>query len=302
MLIKNPKGWEIPENQATSEHVFLNRRRILQAAGFLGMRGLLAAAAKRNPSFSLDRPVTPEWAATGFNNYYEFHPTDKQAVKDQVGKFQTDSWSIEVTGLAERPGRCDLDKLIREMPIEERLYRFRCVEAWSMAVPWTGFPLAALLKKIGPKSKAKYIRFITANRPDQMPGMRMAPWYPWPYREALRLDEAWNDLAMLVTGVYGKPLPVQNGAPIRLIVPWKYGFKSIKSIVEIELTSDRPETFWNKLQPNEYGFFANVNPKKPHPRWSQATERLIPNMDRRATLLYNGYEEWVAPMYTGAES
>jgi sulfoxide reductase catalytic subunit YedY len=302
MLIKNLKGWEIPENQATPEHVFLNRRRILQAAGFLGMRGLLAAAAKRNPSFELDRPVTPEWAATGFNNYYEFHPTDKQAVKDQVGKFQTHPWSIEVTGLAERPGRYDLDELIREMPIEERLYRFRCVEAWSMAVPWTGFPLAALLKKIGPQPKANYIRFVTANRPDEMPGMQMAPWYPWPYRESLRLDEAWNDLTMLVTGVYGKPLPAQNGAPIRLIVPWKYGFKSIKSIVEIELTSGRPETFWNKLQPNEYGFFANVNPKKPHPRWSQSTERLIPNMDRRATLPYNGYGEWVAQMYTGKES
>ena len=291
MLIKNPRGWEIPEREATPEHVFINRRRILQAAGFLGLTGLLAAdSVPRNPAFKLDRPVTPEWAATSFNNYYEFHPTDKQAVKDQVGKFQAHPWPVEVTGLAEHTGRYEVDSLVREMPLEERLYRFRCVEAWAMAVPWTGFPLAALLKKIRPKPEAKFVRFVTAKRPDEMPGIKMAPSYPWPYHEALRLDEASNDLTMLVTGVYGKPLPAQNGAPIRLIVPWKYGFKSIKSIVGIELTSRRPETFWNKMEPAEYGFFANVNPKKPHPRWSQATERLIPNMDRRPTLLYNGYE------------
>ncbi len=265
------------------------------------MSGLLEAAVQRNEAFTLDRPVTPEWAATGFNNYYEFHPTDKQAVKDNTGKFVTKPWSIEVKGLVRKPGTYDLDELLKKVQLEERLYRFRCVEAWSMAVPWTGFPLSEFLNMVEPESNARYLRFETANRPDQMPGMKMAPWYTWPYYEGLRMDEALNELTLLVTGVYGKPLPAQNGAPVRLIVPWKYGFKSIKSIVKIEFVARRPDTFWNDFQPKEYGFFANVNPKKPHPRWSQATERVIPNMDRRPTLLYNGYEEWVAAMYSGKE-
>ncbi len=170
-----------------------------------------------------------------------------------------------------------------------------------MVVPWTGFPLSEFIKLVEPKSKAKYIRFQTAYRPGQMPGMRMASWYPWPYWEGLRMDEAMNEMTMLVTGIYGKPLPVQNGAPVRLIVPWKYGFKSIKSIVKIEFRTAEPTTFWNSQEPDEYGFFANVNPKQPHPRWSQATERVIPNMDRRPTLPYNGYGEWVGDMYTGNE-
>jgi sulfoxide reductase catalytic subunit YedY len=265
------------------------------------MSGLLEAAARRNEKFTLDRPVTPEWAATRFNNYYEFHPTDKQAVKDNTGKFVTSPWTVEVRGHVEKPGKYDLDDLLKKVDLEERLYRFRCVEAWAMAVPWTGFPLARFIELLEPKPKAKYVRFQTANRPEQMPGMKMAPWYPWPYYEGLRMDEAMNELTLLVTGIYGKPLPVQNGAPVRLITPWKYGFKSIKSIVKIEFLAKRPKTFWNDLQPAEYGFFGNVNPKKPHPRWSQATERLIPNMARRPTLLYNGYEEWVSAMYSGEE-
>ena len=309
MLIKRRRGWEIPESEATPEGAFWNRREILRAAGFLGLGGLLQAAegasklypARRNEKFTLDRPVTPEWAATGFNNYYEFHPTDKRAVKDLTGRFKTHPWTIEIRGQVNNPQKLDLDDLLEKVELEERLYRFRCVEAWSMAVPWTGFPMRRLIEIADPKPKAKYVRFVTANRPAEMPGMRKAPWYPWPYYEGLRLDEAANELTMLVTGVYGKPLPVQNGAPIRLIVPWKYGFKSIKSIVRIEFTAKRPRTFWNDVQPREYGFYANVDPARPHPRWSQATEKVIPNMEVRRTLPYNGYGEWVAEMYTGKE-
>ncbi len=309
MLVKIPKGWEIPESEATPEEVYLNRRQILKAAGFLGMGSLIALAAgdegpypaERNPEFKLDRPITPEWAATSYNNFYEFHPTDKSAVKDMVDKFQPLPWSVEVKGLVNKPGTFDLDGLLKTMPLEERLYRFRCVEAWSMAVPWTGFPFSELVKRAEPKPEAKFVRFVTVNRPKEMPGMKMAPWYPWPYYEGLRMDEALNPLALMVTGLYGKPLPKQNGAPIRMIVPWKYGYKSIKSVVTVEFVAKRPKTFWNDVASSEYGFYSNVNPKKPHPRWSQAVEKVIPNMDRRPTLLYNGYEKWVAEMYKGNE-
>ena len=308
MLIRLPNGWELPEREATPEHIYYNRRDILRAAGFLAGASVLGAVegkgpypAKQNPEFTLDRPVTPEWAATSYNNYYEFHPTDKERAKDNTGKFVTHPWTIEVKGLVHKPQTLDLDDLLRTMPFEERLYRFRCVEAWAMAVPWTGFPLSELIKKVEPKPEAKYLRFVTVNRPDQMPGMKMAPWYSWPYYEALRMDEAMNPLAMMVTGLYGKPLPKQNGAPIRVIVPWKYGYKNPKSIVTIEFTAKQPRTFWNDSQPSEYGFYSNVNPKKPHPRWSQATEKVIPNMEVRPTLLYNGYEKWVAGLYNGKE-
>jgi len=309
MLIKIPEGWEIPEREATPEHVYHSRREILRAAGFLGAAGLLHAAetakgpypAKRNPEFTLDRPITEEWAATGFNNFYEFHPTDKQAVKDMVGKFTTSPWTIEVKGLVAKTRTLDLDDLLKTMPLEERLYRFRCVEAWSMAVPWTGFPLAELIKKLEPKPEARFVRFVTANRPDQMPGMKMAAWYKWPYYEGLRMDEALNPLAMVVTGLYGKPLPRQNGAPVRVITPWKYGYKSIKSIVTIEFVAKQPGTFWNDTIPAEYGFYSNVDPTKPHPRWTQAQEKVIPRMEIRPTLPYNGYEKWVAGMYKGKE-
>jgi sulfoxide reductase catalytic subunit YedY len=311
MLIRIPKGWEIPEREATPEAAFLNRRQILAAAGFLG--GLLETEdaaradskslypAKRNPEFTLDRPITEEWAATSYNNFYEFNAEDKGAVKNLVGSFTTSPWSIDVGGLVNKPQQLDLDDLVRSMPLEERLYRFRCVEAWSMAVPWTGFPLSALIRRVDPKPEAKFVRFITVNRPDQMPGIKRYHWYPFPYFEGLRMDEAMNPLTMLVTGMYGKPLPKQNGAPVRVIVPWKYGYKSPKSIVKIEFVAKQPATFWNQLQPTEYGFYSNVNPKKPHPRWSQATEKVIPNMERRPTLLYNGYEKWVAAMYKGNE-
>jgi sulfoxide reductase catalytic subunit YedY len=300
MLIKIPRGWEIPERLATPEGVYLNRRSLLKAAGFLGMSGLLEAAAKQNPEFTLDRPVTPEWAATGYNNFYEF-TTEKEQVKNRVGAFVTSPWKIEVTGQVNKPKTFDVDDLVDRMPLEERLYRFRCVEAWSMAVPWTGFPVSALIKEVDPKPQAKFMRMWTAKRPDQMPGIKAQPWYSFPYYEALRLDEAMNPLALFVTGIYGKPLPKQNGAPFRLITPWKYGLKSIKSIVKIEFVSRQPSTFWNDLQSKEYGFYSNVNPKRPHPRWSQAQEKVIPMMELRPTLMYNGYEKWVAGLYKGDE-
>lgn len=307
MLIRIPQGWSFPEREAAPEHTYWNRRQILRAAGFLASP-LLAAAepgsiypAKRNPEFTLDRPLTPEWAATGYNNYYEFHPTDKQAVKDLVGKFKPKPWTIEVKGLVNKPQVFDLDDLLKSMPFEERTYRFRCVEAWAMAVPWTGFPMSALIKLVDPKPEARYLRFVTVMRKDEMPGLKMAPWYPWPYFEALRMDEAMNPLAMFVTGMFGKPLPTQNGAPFRAIVPWKYGYKSPKSIASIEFTAKQPSTFWNKQQPAEYGFYSNVNPAKPHPRWSQAQEKVIPNMEIRPTQPYNGYEKWVAGLYNGKE-
>jgi sulfoxide reductase catalytic subunit YedY len=308
MLINVPRGWEIPEREATPEHAYRNRRQILRSLGFLAAAPWLSAAeakgpypAKRNPQFTLDRPVTEEWAATGYNNYYEFHPTDKQAVKDNVGKFKPWPWKIRVKGLVKEAKVIDVEDLLKRMPFEERLYRFRCVEAWSMAVPWTGFPMSVLVKELEPKPEAKYIRFVTVNRPSEMPGMRMAPHYPWPYFEGLRMDEAMNPLTMFVTGIYGKPLPAQNGAPFRVIVPWKYGYKSIKSVELIEFTAKEPPTLWNRMAPDEYGFYSNVDPDKPHPRWSQRFEKVIPKGDLKRTLKYNGYGEWVAGLYNGKE-
>lgn len=307
--IKIPKGWEISEREVTPEAIYLNRRAILQAAGFLGMEGLLAAAtgdknpypAKRNNEYNLDNPITDEWAATGYNNFYEFNAEDKSAVKNETGKFVTSPWKFQVTGLVNNPQTFDVDDLVRTFPLEERVYHHRCVEAWAMTVPWTGVSLSKLIERVQPKPEAKFVRFVTVNRPDQMPGIKRYNWYPWPYFEALRMDEAMHPLCMLVTGIYGKPLPKQNGAPVRIVCPWKYGYKSPKSLDRIEFVAKQPATFWNKLQPAEYGWYSNVNPKKPHPRWSQATEKVIPNMGRHSTRLYNGYEKWVAGLYNGKE-
>lgn len=300
MLIQTPTGWEIPSREATPETVYWKRREILQAAGFLTAFGGLAAGANRNPEFTLDRPLTPEWAASSYNNYYEF-TTDKMRVKDVAKGFRTRPWTVEVAGLCAKPRVYDLDDLLRRMPMEERLYRHRCVEAWAMAVPWTGFPLAKLLGEAEPQATARYVRFLTVNRREEMPGIRYSGNYEWPYREALRIDEAMNPLAFLVTGLYGKPLPTQNGAPLRLALPWKYGFKGPKAIVRIELMANKPGTFWNEVAPKEYGFFANVDPTRPHPRWSQAVEQMIPDMRRTRTLPYNGYGKWVAHLYNGKE-
>jgi sulfoxide reductase catalytic subunit YedY len=296
MLIKILAGWELPASAATPEPIYRNRRQILAA---LALPGILPAAS-RNPAFALDRDLTPEWAATSYNNYYEF-TTDKQQVHKVAAPFKPRPWTLEIKGECQRPFIISLDEIERTMPIEERLYRHRCVEAWAMAVPWLGFPLSLLLKRAEPTAAARYVRFTTIHRHEEMPGIRYSGNYPWPYFEALRLDEAMNPLALVVTGLYGKPLPNQNGAPLRLALPWKYGFKGPKAIARIEFLAERPATFWNSVAPTEYGFFANVNPLRPHPRWSQAVEQLIPNMDRVATQPYNGYGKWVAGMYNGTE-
>ena len=297
----------MPEREATPEGAFWSRRNLLKAAGLIGAESLLSAEenspypAKRNQSFTLDRPITEERWATGYNNFYEFHGTDKTAVRNLVDKFVTRPWSFEVTGLVAKPRTFDLDEFERAMPLEERLYRFRCVEAWSMAVPWTGVPFSELTKLVQPKPEAKFVRFVSVRRPEQMPGISSQPWYPFPYYEGLRMDEAMNPLTMIVTGMYGKPLPKQNGAPIRLITPWKYGYKSAKSLVKIEFVATQPKTFWNDLHAKEYGFYSNVNPAVPHPRWSQAEEKVLPTGALRPTLAYNGYEKFVASMYKGNE-
>lgn len=310
MLIKKPRGWEIPEREATDESIYLGRREIIQGLGFLGMGTLANQAfaavapdlypAKRNAKYTLDRPITAEGAATGYNNFYEF-TLDKGRVKDVARRFQAEPWKVEVKGLVNNPKTYDIDDLVRKFPLEERLYRFRCVETWAMAVPWTGFEMAHLIKEVDPKPEAKFMRMVTVNRPSEMPGIKSQPHYPWPYFEALEIKEAMNEMALFVTGIYGKPLPPQNGAPIRLMTPWKYGLKSIKSIVEIEFTSRRPPTLWNQIGGTEYGWYSNVNPTRPHPRWSQAQDKLIPNGELRPTLMYNGYEEFVGSMYTGKE-
>jgi methionine sulfoxide reductase catalytic subunit len=314
------RSWKIPEREATPEAVFQNRRRLLKTAGLLGLgvAGLIPSAcgpdrdaaiigaqenppaperypAVRNPRFPLDRAVTDEAVAASYNNFYEFS-VFKGGVYKKARQLRTSPWQVEVDGLIEKPRIFDIARLIRAMPLEERLYRFRCVEAWAMAVPWTGFPMQDLLKIVRPLSSAKYVRFVTFMKPDQAPNQ--SPSYgPWPYTEGLTLAEAMNELTLVATGIYGHPLPKQHGAPLRLVVPWKYGFKSIKSIVRIELTANRPRTFWNTNRPQEYDFVANVDPAVPHPRWSQATEKMIDTGERRPTLPYNGYAQWVAHLY-----
>ena len=256
--------------------------------------------AKRNPKYTLDRPLTAERVATGYNNFYEF-TLDKQRVINMVDRFNVDPWRVKVHGQINNPKTYDIDDLVRAFPLEERLYRFRCVEAWAMAVPWTGFQMSELITAVDPKPEARYIKMVTAFRPAEMPGIVSQPHYDWPYVEAMTIEEAMNELALFGTGIYGKPLPKQNGTPIRAIIPWKYGLKSIKSIVEIEFTKKRPATLWNKAVPGEYGWYSNVNPQKPHPRWTQARERIIPTGEVRPTLMYNGYEHYVAELYSGNE-
>lgn len=300
MLIKAPQGWEVPERDAAPESAWLRRRELLLAAtGSVSASERLSA--KPDRTYALDVPVTDEWAATGYNNFYEFHPTDKQAVRHRVGKFAIRPWTIEVAGLVDRPRTLDPDDLIKRLPLVERVYRFRCVEAWAMAVPWIGFPMSALFRELGVQSQARFVRFTSVMRPLEQPGIKEAPWYPWPYFEALRLDEAMHPLALFAVGLYGKLLPKQNGAPIRAVVPWKYGYKNPKSIVKIEFLAQQPETFWHQTVPAEYGFYSNVNPAVPHPRWSQAVERVLPEMTRRPTLPYNGYARWVGQLYRGNE-
>jgi sulfoxide reductase catalytic subunit YedY len=250
--------------------------------------------ASRNSRYSLDRALSDEIIAASYNNFYEF--TSGKDVWRRTGAFRTDPWSVEVTGLVSRPRVWSIEELLRQ-PLEERLYRHRCVEAWAMAVPWIGFPLARLLRAAEPKHSARYVRFVSFADRTQQPAVAARPWDRWPYYEGLRLDEAMHDLTLVVVGMYGHILPKQHGAPVRIVVPWKYGYKSPKSVVRIELVERQPATFWNDLAPTEYSFESNVDPAVPHPRWSQLTERMIGTVDVRRTIPFNGYSELVRNMY-----
>jgi sulfoxide reductase catalytic subunit YedY len=308
-VIKKP-GWALPERLATPEPLYLNRRAAMGlAAGGAALATLPRSArasdllaelypAARNERYTLDRPLTDEQLATSYNNFYEFGSHKQIARAAEALPIQP--WEVVIDGLVEQEIRMDAVDLIRRFPLEERLYRLRCVEAWAMAVPWTGFPLAALVDFARPLGDARYLRMETFEDSSIAPGQRQF-WYPWPYVEGLTLAEATNELAFIATGLYGKPIPRQNGAPLRLAVPWKYGFKSVKSIVRFTFTAERPVSFWEELQAAEYGFWANVNPEVPHPRWSQATERMLGSDERVPTLLFNGYGEYVAHLYDGLE-
>lgn len=311
MLIRNQDTSFIAEREATPEHVFLNRRAFVAGGAALagglvvaGGRAAFAAdtdpsaslyPAKANPAYTIDRPVTPESANTNYNNFYEFG--ESKHISESAQALKIRPWSVQIGGMVDKPKEVAIDDLIKAMPLEERLYRHRCVEAWSMTVPWTGFPVKALMDFAKPLGSAKYMQVETFLDPKMAPGQKSFV-YPWPYVEGLTMAEANNDLAFMVTGAYGKPLPKAMGAPLRLALPWKYGFKSAKSITKITFTDKRPTTFWQGLADNEYGFWANVNPDVPHPRWSQATEEVIGTSERRPTLIYNGYADKVASLYT----
>ncbi|AOY00998.1 protein-methionine-sulfoxide reductase catalytic subunit MsrP [Jeongeupia sp. USM3] len=288
----------------TAESLYLDRRRFLQATGGLIAAAMLpdaeAAALAAQPSrFSTGEEKNSWEQITGYNNYYEFG-TDKGDPARHAGALKTRPWTLRVEGECEAPKTFDIDTLLKLAPLEERIYRLRCVEGWSMVIPWVGYPLSSLLKQVRPTSKARYVEFVSLADPKQMPGIRR-PVLDWPYTEGLRIDEAVHPLAILCLGLYGKPLPNQNGAPVRLIVPWKYGFKSAKSLVKIVLRDTQPATAWNKAAPNEYGFYSNVNPEVDHPRWSQANERRIGELLRRKTLPFNGYASEVAGLYKGMD-
>ena len=307
----------IRSSEITPEALFRSRRQFLRGAGALALGSLAlaacgpagSAAGEAGPTAApgpvsgqadeLGDPLTPFEAVTNYNNYYEC-TTDKESVAPAAQSFATTPWTVEIGGLVGKPQKIAIEDLLKRYPQEERIYRLRCVEGWSMVIPWTGFPLAKLLKDAEPTSAAKYVRFESLLRPEAMPGQQSG-WYTWPYVEGLRLDEALNDLPLLVTGVYGKPALPQNGAPLRLAVPWKYGFKSIKAIVKIDLVEQQPTSLWMNAASNEYGFYANVNPDVPHPRWSQDSERRIGELTRRKTLPFNGYAEQVAGLYANMD-
>ncbi|GAA5079775.1 protein-methionine-sulfoxide reductase catalytic subunit MsrP [Roseibacterium beibuensis] len=286
-------------DDVTPKALFLNRRQIMAGGGALAASGMMGRAAHAQDN---DLQLNSWEEITTYNNYYEFG-TRKNDPVENAHMLTTQPWSIEIDGMVENPGTYSLEDILSEVEIEERIYRLRCVEAWSMVVPWNGFELADLLTRVGVQDGARYVAFQTANRPEEMPGLRV-PVLDWPYREGLRLDEAMHPLTIMATGIYGEPIPNQNGAPIRLVVPWKYGFKSIKSIVRITLTDEQPYASWNASQPREYGFYSNVNPNVDHPRWSQATERRVGGglfARRIPTLMFNGYEEEVASLYEGMD-
>jgi sulfoxide reductase catalytic subunit YedY len=314
---------KINSSEITPKQVYLTRRDFLKSLGIVsGTAALLAACKGQDPTETLsptaagNNPADQNQSSgvgldelgdpsnsfediTNYNNYYEF-TTDKERVAKIAQGYPTSPWEVAVGGLVNNPKTYSTDEL-RQFEIEERIYRMRCVEGWSLVIPWNGFPLSKLLKEVEPKSEAKYVRFETIYDPDGMPGFKKYPWYQWPYIEGLRIDEAMNDLTLLATGLYGEDLLPQNGAPVRLVVPWKYGFKSIKSIVKIDLVEEMPTSLWMAAAPREYGFYANVNPEVDHPRWSQSSERRIGEFGRRETLMFNGYEEEVAGLYSGMD-
>jgi methionine sulfoxide reductase catalytic subunit len=313
MLIKRRRDWELKESLVAPESIFLNRRSLMKAAGFGGMAALLPGLAmaeeadptaglyplKRNDKYSLDgRDVTPEDINLNYNNFYEFGSTKKIAEAAQALK--TRPWTVTIDGMVEAKQEIGIDDLIKKMPLEERAYRHRCVEAWSMAIHWGGFPLKALVDFAKPLGSAKYIVFQSFNDPEIAPGQQQT-WFPWPYTDGLTMAEATNELAFMVTGAYGKPMAKQFGAPLRLAVPWKFGFKHVKSIKTITFTDQRPVSYWESLQASEYGFWANVNPEVDHPRWSQASETDLATGERIPTKLFNGYEAQVAALYKGLE-
>lgn len=308
-MIKLRKSWEIAESKVTPEDIYHQRRLIMKAGSVAGATLLLSpwkdAVASypidkyRPKVITLDEEITEEADATSYNNFYEFGTGKEDPVK-RAKNFDTSDWKITVGGECAKPGEYALEDLIGSSAIEERIYRLRCVEAWSMVIPWLGVPLASILKKLEPNSKARYVAFKTLLDPQQMPGQNRSV-LQWPYREGLRIDEAMHPLTLMSVGMYGKTMPNQNGAPIRLVVPWKYGFKSIKSIVSIDFTEEQPPTSWNMSSAREYGFYSNVNPEVNHPRWSQKKERRIGEIFKRETLMFNGYEEEVAALYDGMD-
>ncbi len=307
------KAAPVKSSEITPKHVYLSRRDFIKAAGVVaGSMALVAclptderapdalgpvstAPASPSKTDELGDPANSFKDITNYNNYYEFS-MDKKEVASKAANFKTSPWEVEVYGLVKNPRIIGLEDMMKQYQPEERIYRLRCVEAWSMVIPWVGFPLWKLLQEVEPTSAAKYVRFETIYKPDEMPGAS-APWYDWPYKEGLRLDEAMHDLTILATGLYGGELPAQSGGGLRLVVPWKYGFKSIKAIAKIELVAEQPSTMWSTVSPDEYGFYANVNPNVDHPRWSQSTERRIGEIARRPTLMFNGYAEQVAGLY-----
>lgn len=331
-----PPGWQARERDVTPESVYRNRRRFIKELGLGAIAlstatGLTACSdesqgagrtatsegpldtipadaprdgypAARNSRYTVsERAVSERLHASSYNNFYEFRNTgDLKTLWHLTGDYEPFPRKLEVAGLVEKPLTLDIADVIRSMELEERLYRFRCVEAWAMTVPWTGFPLRALIERCKPLSKATHVRFVSAYEPKVMPGIRESiswNYYDWPYYEGLRMDEAMNELAFVATGMYGEPLPKQNGAPWRMVLPWKYGYKGPKAFVKLEFVNRQPGTFWNKLEPREYGFFSNVNPNNPHPRWSQASEEVLGTGQRVPTQIFNGYGEWVAQLY-----
>lgn len=313
-----PRPWEISEREVTPESIFINRRHFLKGLTVAGLSIACAPilggaqdtdsagpltdeakfeALKRHPDFAqVNRPLTEEAVSAKYNNFYEFGGT--KSIWKKAQKLPTENWKVEVTGLVRNLQTYDMDDIKKKFPLEERIYRFRCVEAWAMVVPWTGFPMKLLIEDVEPTAEAKFVRFTSFYDSKITKGPTFSfSRLPWPYTEGLRIDEMANDLAFFAVGIYGHVLPKQHGAPIRQVIPWKYGFKGAKSIVKIEFLDRQPATFWNTLQPKEYGFEANVNPQKPHPRWSQATERMLGSGDRLPTLLYNGYAEYVSQLY-----